>query len=189
MIRVLALDLATQTGVAFDDPDPEGGGRRRLQPIERPTFKTWQLAPSGHRRFGVRFAELYDRMIKLIDDLDYESKKPDVIAFEEPLLHKYRRGYGSGDNVRLLVGLAAVAEMVAEQHSIKCVEVNITTVKVHFGGKAGGDKEAIGARCRQLGWATKNADESDAASIWSFVKCSLDPKFSYQSTPLFGRQK
>lgn len=180
-VRVLALDIATTTGVCYDGMDW----------IDVPKFETWELRSAGGvGQYGARFASLARRLDSLIAALAMAKCKPDIIAFEEPLNVKRRSSKMSNGVTRLLVGLASVAECVAYQHGIKCVEVPVSTAKAHFGGrtKDADPKAAVMARCRVLGWQVKNTDEGDSAAIWSFVKCTSDPKFSYQTTPLFGRR-
>lgn len=169
-IRVLALDLSTTTGVAFDTAD------------NIPAFSTWELAPAAVEDYGTRYADLAYRLEAKIAEV-----RPHVVAFERPIIpqgRKFRLHV-----VRLLVGLAAVAETIAAQHRLRRVEIPVSTVKQHFGARSGSsDKSPITARCLQLGWKVRNDDEADAASIWSYVKCCEDPSFSYVSTPLFGRR-
>jgi hypothetical protein len=44
------------------------------------------------------------------------------------------------------------------------------------------------ARYRALNWAVADDHEADAAALWAHTKSHEDPVFSYQATPLFGRQ-
>lgn len=180
MIRVLALDIASTTGVCHDDPKYPNV----------PFFRTFELRGAGGAgEFGPRFAALHTRLDVLLDAMIRHNWKPDVVAFEEPLNVRRRQSKMSNSTTRLLVGLAAVAECLANIHGIKCYEVNVSTAKAHFGGRTTDDdpKAAVMARCKQLGWHVKNDNEGDAGALWSYTKCMLDPKFSYQTTPLFGR--
>lgn len=179
MIRVLALDIASSTGVCYDDPARPNA----------PCFKTWDLRVPGPEGYGTKFAELARRLNGLLASLGQSC--PTVLAFEEPLNVKRRSKKMSNYTTRLLIGLASVAELTARQHGMQCFEVPVSTGKAHFGGRTtdSDPKAAVLARCRQLGWPVKNSDEADSGALWSFTKARLDQKFSYQSTPLFWRQK
>lgn len=172
MTVVAAYDVATDVGFSTDDPKGEG----------RPIFATFHGPRHAAREdYGVRYAAFRAWMVDTIT-----VHQPELIAIEAPLMPR-------GDNmktnlitVRLLMGLAAVAEEVAATMGVRCVEENVQTIKKHFAGTGRADKDAMLARCRQLGWAVANHHEADAAALWSYCKAKTDPKFQYSTTPLFA---
>lgn len=179
-VRVLALDLATRTGVCCDS----------LAHDNVPAFRTWELSGvGGIGIYAPRFHDLRNRLHGLIHEAQVA-----VVAFEEPLnvMRKMTRGSKPMNNntTRFLIGLSAIVDECCYANGVKTYEVSVSTAKAHFGGRTtdADPKAAVFARCVQLGWPVKNTDESDAGAIWSFVKCKLDQKFSYRTTPLFGRR-
>jgi Holliday junction resolvasome RuvABC endonuclease subunit len=160
-MRLLALDIATCSGWAVDPP---GGGDRPLSGSFR--------APSDGENYGrpfVAFTDWLDGMIQV--------HQPDIVAFEAPLVVGGRNGTTRPTNahtVRLLFGLASMAEMVAERRSVDSFECHIQTVRKHFVGSGRADKREVMQRCRVFGWAPVDDNAADACAIWSFAKATLE---------------
>lgn len=164
MTVVLALDLASSTGVAWDAP---GGGR--------PFCSTWRAPTAEAKDYGRRFDEYHCWLSEVI-----VTVRPGLLGFEAPLVRSDRAA-------RFLIGLASITEMTAAHHAVPCVEEHVATIKQFFGGSGRATKDAMMGRCRQLGWAVRNDDEADAAALWTYLKSMSDPKFSFQVTPLGTR--
>lgn len=177
---IIALDLSRQcTGIAHDGPDPT-----------RPLMSSYRApAPLGLGEgdgidYGRTYAGFRGRLVALIGVV-----KPSCVAFEAPM--HVVGGHGSSRptnqaTVRVLFGLAAITEEACGSLGVLCFEVNIATIKKHFAGHGRAEKNAMMARCRQLGWAVENDNEADAAALWCYAKSIRDPKWSPNGTPLFG---
>ena len=90
----------------------------------------------------------------------------------------------------LLIGLAAVTEMIAASRGIPCSAANMQSVRKNFvgSGRPGNPKKAVADRCKLLGWTCRDDNQSDACAVWSFAKSKYDPAYRIeQATPLFGR--
>lgn len=181
MSRILALDIAYRTGWAHD------GGMDGV-PVTGvyDTRKSAGDAATGYR-MGATFESFRRWLIGKIDEV-----KPWSIAFEAPL-HVLRAGVRSNQQtLRILFGLAAMAEAVAYELDIAIAEANIGTIKSHFAGSGKADKDAMVARCQQLRWdigAPADHNRADAAGLWSLAKSLSDPKFAPIATPLFARAR
>lgn len=170
MATVLALDIATRTGAAWDGD----GGRPRVATFVLP-------AGSGIESMGRRvkaFVAWLHPLGQLI--------KPDVVAIEAPLVTRGDNVKTNVDTVRLLITLAGVAHYVANTLGCRSIEKNVQSVKRHWAGSGHADKAAMLARCRQLGWQVEDDHQADACALWALVKAELDPAFGYRTTPMFG---
>lgn len=178
MSRILALDIALRTGYAHD-------GARPGVPVTgiydcrstRGDFKT------GYH-LGETFEMFRRWLIRTVDEV-----KPHEIVFEAPvnILHGIK---SNQQTVRVLFGLAAMAEAVAYELDFPISEGNIGAIKKHFAGTARAQKPDMVARCKQLGWdigMKPDHNRADAAALWSMTKSIRDPKWSPMSTPLFAR--
>ena len=173
MAVVLALDLATRVGFAFD-----GGagapitGSRTLR--------------GGAGALGAMGKDCSAWLAEMI-----ETIKPDILAFEAPLMGG-RGVVFNAATARLLIGLAFLAETIAEAYELRCYEAHVQSVRKYFLGTArskNAKKETV-ARCRMLGWDVATHDAADAAALWAFAKANLDRSFRLdQATPLFGARR
>jgi Holliday junction resolvasome RuvABC endonuclease subunit len=172
MAVVLALDLASASGAAWDGPDG------------KPLFETFRLPPYyGPAELGARSKKFVIWLHGLM-----ERVKPAVVAIEAPLVPtKHGNLKTTAETVRLLISLVAMAHYVAECNDARVIEKNVQTVKRHWTGTGAADKHMMMQRCRQMGYPIHNDHEADAAGLWSLVKSEICPGFSYQTSPLFGR--
>lgn len=92
-----------------------------------------------------------------------EVEKPDLLVIEQPFL----RG---GPSTRVLMGLAAVAELFASDHSIRFAEVNARTLKKHATGRGDATKEQMMAAARLRGWEFDGHDEADALWLLDYTR-------------------
>lgn len=174
MARVMAVDTGTTAGVTCETADG------------RPEFHTLALKVGyDPEDRGFRYQQYEERLGDLI-----KLYRPDTLAFESPVMPRASRG---GQNivtteatVRLLIGFAEITDLIGKRHGVDVVEVNIMTWKAHFASNGRATKHDVMARCRQLKWDVRNEHEADSAGVWAFVKSVTDPKFSYQTTPLFA---
>lgn len=154
MRRVLALDLATTTGWAVDPPGP---ARRDAKPINGALVLSWD---------DNDFGPGYERFACWLEDA-ITVHAPDVLAFEAPVPRGDKRGFNAG---RILLGLAAITELVATRMHVMPYEAHIQTVRKHFVGNGGADKADVGFRCRALGWDVRTNDAADACAVWDFAR-------------------
>jgi crossover junction endodeoxyribonuclease RuvC len=179
MAKVLALDISSKTGFACDG-HIEGrpvSGVIRLPKASGDDESGWNLGPL--------FADYRRQLASLLIVV-----QPDICAFEAPLqlMHGGHAAVRTSQNtVRLLFGLAGITEGLLSEKNVRGYEANLATVKKHFAGSGRAEKEAMVARCRQLGWPAEDHNAADACGLWSLMKSLHDPRWSPRSTPLFGR--
>ncbi len=160
-MTILALDVATKTGVAV------GGPRSN-----RPTAWSVDLgkAQSHDRRFS--------NVLVLTHEL-IERHKPHLIVIEAPI--------GGRDASALLIGYVACIRGCAANRGIPIETFTSSSVRKHFLGRALAKrdfphlnaraatiaiKQAVMDRCRLLGWDVPDADAADAAALWDCARAT-----------------
>ena len=175
MTRVLALDIAAKaSGAAFDGA--EG----------RPAFATLRQRIEGDE-FGPIGTKFRTWMLDLI-----AVCRPEQIALEAPWVPSGNRAPSHPTAVRvprLLLGLAFLAEQIADECSIRCSETAVSTVRKAFLGHGRPDdpKAAVMRQCRLLGWNPQDDHQADAAALFYYAKATFEPKWAPGATPLFAR--
>ena len=168
-MKVLALDIATNTGVAVGNSG------------ENP--KSWSVylgdAPDDRR---------FSNVLKLTEGL-IEKNRPDLIVVEAAI--------GGPKASAYLIGLVACVRGQAARMGVRCEAAHLATVRKHFLGKSlsvkhfphlkpAAAKKAIKQqvidRCNLLGWAPDTDDEADACALWDYA-CAAYAR-GYQSKPL-----
>ena len=153
-MKILALDLATTTGLAF--------GSAQSAPV------TWAVD------LGKGDAKKFAKAMQMTKAA-IERYQPDLIAIEAPV--------GGPKTSHFLVGLVACVEGMAEWMKVPTEKHNIASVRKHFlgqapqlrdfkGNRAQQQKQVKGMvmnRCRALGWAVAGDDQADAAAIWDYA--------------------
>lgn len=181
MTGILALDLATQTGWAFDDP------ARQLD-MPMPIY--------GSARMGDRHADVDDKALALFHWIHrkIEELRPQYLIFEAPLLTRT----DNVDLVQLLFGLAQVAAIVAKMHDVTPYKViGITAIRIFTGvGKFEGKtrdersrakKRAVIEACRRHGWDPPDHNAADALAVLYFAQSILERgRVERTAGPLFG---
>jgi len=171
MPTVLALDISTHTGAAWDGPSGA------------PLLATWD-APHvfDPDDFGTRYTAFRNWLVPLVGIV-----KPNILVFEAPIPDRGNNVKRNARTARLLLGLAAHAEEIgnADPNVEEVIEKNVHTIKLYWTGASRADKAAMIARCRQVGWLPKTDHEADAAALWSLVKSETDPKFNFRP-PILG---
>lgn len=171
-MRVLALDVATQCGIAV--------GSSRDKP------KAWSVDLGLGRSEDYRFSEA----LRLTQGL-IETHNPDLIVVEAFIGGKHASAY--------LIGLVACVRGCAANRSVKCEMVFPATVRKHFLGKSLTSKDFPGlkqakaklaikqkvkARGEAMGWVIPDLDAADAAATWDWA-CATYAR-QYQATPHGG---
>ena len=167
---IVALDIATQTGVAVGSP---GGAPR-----------AWSVDLGKGSSDDARFSAVLTLTHKLIAEY-----KPRLLAIEAPV--------GGPKASHLLIGLVACVKGCAANRSIPVKDFPINSVRKHFLGRAPrvsdypaknraaavkAMKADVMARCRLLGWQVDGHDEADAVALWDFACATLGA----QTTPAGG---
>lgn len=170
-MKVLALDVATNTGVAVGES------------CGNPTSLTVNLGkPPNGRRFS--------NALRMTQDLIAEHK-PDLIVAEAAI--------GGPKASAYLIGLVACIEGCAVNRQTDFKTVNLGQIRKSFLGKhltkkhfpalsAAAAKKAIKMQvvqgCALRGWPVHNDDEADALALWDYACATYAP--GYQSKPHGG---
>lgn len=142
--RIVALDLATLTGICAGEPD------------EVPTLSNHRL-PSTGDDVG-RFLDAADLWAKGL----IERERPFLLVFEAPILPQAT----SFATVRKLQGLAGIVEMNGFRLGIECAEVQPSVAKKNLTGRGNAKKPEMVAACRHYGFNPAVEDEADAFAVW-----------------------
>lgn len=183
-MKVLAFDIATQTGLAV--------GNSSADPV------CWSVnlgeAPEGRRMTNAEKERLDNRrfsnVLKLAHGL-IAKHNPDLVIIEASIGGKNKSDY--------LIGLVACVRGCAANRGVKVEIVYPATVRKHFLGKALTSrdfpgmkparakiaiKERVATQCRALGWVVPDLDAADAAACWDWACATMVP--NYQSKPAGG---
>lgn len=146
-MKILALDLATNTGFARNyGPKPRTGSVS----FERPKVtKKQQKVPVGF-------------VFSAFDDWLSKQEVPDLLVIEEPHL----RG---GNATRLCVGLWAVASCGAFNGGAEVMSVRTRDLKISFTGIGNASKEDMIAMAKRRGYDPKDDDEADACLLLEYA--------------------
>lgn len=144
MTRLLAFDLATNTGWAAGDG------------TKLPVVGHFRLPATGHDvgRFLVSARDYYGVLISRF--------QPDVVLFEMPIL-------GTVVTVavtRKLHGIAGQLEVICLDRGVPCREVAPSTAKKRLTGSGRAKKPEMIHAARRLGIDIETEDEADAVAVW-----------------------
>jgi hypothetical protein len=103
--------------------------------------------------------------------------RPGVFAFESPIVAS-RGGWGKGrgsdeNNVRRLIGIVSVAELVCARRGLRCMEVNNKSAKAFAGVSRFKDKDGMVVAMTALGYEVGDSHQSDACAIARVVYSQL----------------
>lgn len=171
MTRLVALDLATNTGVAVGD--------------------THGAPIASHERLGEAgssHAARFSQMLRFTDLL-IKRHKPDLIAIEQPVAAGV---IGGEERVQLAMGWRAVVFTVAYRRGIRCVEYPVSSIRSHFlggGVPKGQGKKLTMQRCARLGWKAADDNEADALALWDFARMKLGADCTPPAFGLFDHDR
>jgi len=183
---ICGMDIATSCGCADGSPDDR-----------RPRAFTWDLREAGKDR-PARLAMLMDYCDRYfrenqVDALFYEKGLPIAALFASVAKGGAQAAFRMGatdETIGFLRGAIGVVEACAHRARVPRIEgVGVQQARhalLGYSPKRGEGKDEVSERCRILGWAHKNQDESDALAIWSMGVGLMSPLSNYKSTPLFG---
>lgn len=159
MTSVLALDASKAVGVAFF-----------ASPAAKPRCQTWHAKGSWDSdEYGSFFSDFETWLIAQV-----RLDKPQVLAFESPLLLPRIKGRGTDEQqVRRLIGMAAIIEKIAHQLSVRCLEANVQDVKAAGGvpprrpeGMTKSQyKEMMTVAMTRRGFPCADSHQSDACAV------------------------
>lgn len=170
-MKILALDIATRTGVAFRGPGDNAP-------------RTWAIDLGKGQTEERRFARCL-RMVKHY----HATLRPDLIAVEAAIGGKHANAY--------LIGLVACVRAQAAMCGVPVKIYHAGSVRKHFIGKAltARDfpgmsaakakleiKRAVADQCHAFGWHVDGLDEADAAALLDLARA----KEGIQSMPTGG---
>ena len=171
-MKIVALDIATQTGIAVGS---SGGDP-----------KCWSVDLGK----GLSEAGRFSNVLRLAHGL-LETHSPDLVVCEAFIGGKNASAY--------LIGLVACVRGWAANRGVKVEMVFPATVRKHFMGKALTSrdfpgmkpakaklaiKERVAAQCRAIGWEVPDLDAADAAATWDWACATYAPR--YQAKPHGG---
>lgn len=91
---------------------------------------------------------------------------PDVFGFESPIVVPHRDGRGSDENnIRRLIGVVSIAELVCAKRGLRCLEVHNQTSKSFMGLKRGKDKDGMVVAMTALGYDVGDHNQADACAV------------------------
>jgi hypothetical protein len=171
-MKILALDLARNTGYAF-------GAVGDAKPI----FGSVRFGSAGASHQAL-FAHAREWSSKR-----FREWQPDRIVREAPL--HFRGGKSRVGNDEISYGLPAI--MLAVAHLLNIFDVSMADtrdVRMHFLGESPPRVEAKRktiARCRMIGWNVADDNQADACATWSYACGLQNLEAALRPTPLFGQ--
>lgn len=170
---ILALDLSKSgTGWAYGHP----AVLRSRSAIELAIAHGDRAVPlSGSKPMGTA-ADSMGRVFCAFSDWLADSIttfSPGVLVFEAPLPGGRQSSINAG---RLLIGLASVAELIAERRGLRVYEVAVSTVRKHFCGDGRATKDDVMAECRRRAWEPVDHNAGDALAALDYSIACLTPR-------------
>lgn len=172
---ILAIDIATVTGFAR--------GRVGSTPV------------CGSFRFASRGSEdnaVFAACHRWIADILEPRPRPDIIIVEKMLSPEAKLGSTTTEVRDRLAGLQGIIRAVAVRRGISDIqEAGVQEVRKHFIGHGNLKRDKAKARvmavCNALGWDAPDDNAGDAAALWHFACCLIDPTQATLVSPLFNK--
>lgn len=166
LFGILALDLATNTGWAYErqDAGPVMGSVNFKQP---------EGAHPGD--LFLAFRQWFIPFCQLV--------RPERVVYEAPWLDV---GTGQAATLEFLVGLAAQVLADTAALGLPVAKASSNTVRRVFCGNSRAKKPDVMAECQRRGWKPKTHDEGDAAALLTYAVhmyaparyCFLEPRMT-----------
>ncbi len=138
-MRILALDMATKTGWAMNDPSVSGVENFAVRRGESP---------------GMRFV----RFVAWLEEI-IEKARPDLVVYEQA----HHRG---GAATEVAVGLATHLQSTLARHGIDHTSYHTATIKKHATGRGNAGKEEMMAAYRER-FGSRPVDDNEADARWA----------------------
>lgn len=156
-MRLLALDIAGTTGWALFEHEHD----------VKPKLGTWHLPAAMVGHYGRRGAAFQDWLNDRVCLM-----QPDAIAFESPIFVKWSSDLATNEHtIRLLIGLAMIAELVAWRLQKRILEVHSQTAKKRLAGSGRAKGNDMVVAAVKQGYAVANDHEADACAV---ALCAYD---------------
>jgi hypothetical protein len=171
--KVLALDLATQTGWCHGAPGAV------------PKFGAVKFGKPGGER-----AAVYRTFITWLS-LFCSAHRVDLIVYESAAEPMIMQGRTRIETIKLLCGMCENLENWAYGKK-DLREASVQQVRCHFIGqnyKSAIAKPMVMDVCKARGWMVNNTDEADACALWDYQCVWLRPDLAYRGTPLFAAMR
>jgi hypothetical protein len=170
---ILALDVASKTGVAFGRP----GGVPRLQTID---FRGEGELPG-----------LYGRAVAWMATT-LRDEPPDMVVIERVVPPSGARGFTNHDTTMISIGMFGILCGIINCKSIRLELAAISTWRKHFLGRGNYPgviaKQMAVDRCKLLGWSPPDHNAAEAAGIWDWAGQMFMGK-TPEALHLFGEKK
>jgi hypothetical protein len=170
--KILALDVATKTGVAEGRP----GEVPRLQTID---FRGDDGLTGLYGRATLWMAT------KLRDD------PPDLVVIEKPVPPSAAFGHTNADTTMITIGMFGLLCGIVHCKSIRLEIAPISTWRKHFLGNGrlpGPIAKAMALeRCALLGWTAIDHNAAESAGIWSWAGATFMGRIP-EALHLFGER-
>jgi len=165
---LIALDLATNTGVAHGDVgQPPCCLTKRFQ--------------------GEDEGSIFAHALRWIDEL-IDEHKPDAVYVEAPMMLGAARGQTNARTIRRLNGLYAIVVAAVRDARIPCSAPSVGDIRQTFIGSRvipGPEaKRRAKEMCSLLGWEVADRDQADAAALYYYAGCELAPNLMVPITPM-----
>lgn len=137
-MRILALDLATKTGYAMNEPDVSGTEDFSLRRGDSP---------------GIR----YLRFVSWLEEIIAKSR-PDIVVAEQA----HHRG---GAATEVAAGFQTHMQSTCAKHGVEFTTRHTGTIKKHATGKGNAGKDEMMAAFVQK-WGREPKDDNHADAMW-----------------------
>jgi hypothetical protein len=161
MASLLTLDASKFVGWSF-----------WKSPADKPHCRTWEAKSRwDSEAYGPYLLEFKTWLNSMLDLL-----RPDVLAFESPIV--VSRGWGKGrgsdeNNIRRLISVVGIAELIAMERELVCIEVPNQTAKAYMGVSSRRSSGMTDAQYKQLmidamtlrGYRIGDSHQADACAV------------------------
>lgn len=139
-MKILALDIGTTTGWAFNIG-------------EQVFYGKWDLKPSRHEGAGMRWIKLRNSLDKIIGS--------NLVVYEEVAAHKGTAA------AHIYGGLIAIVQSWCDEKKVNYTSVPVGTIKKHATGKGNaGKKQMIEAANAKFKLKLSERDHDIADAMW-----------------------
>ena len=157
--RILALDLAKNTGWAFGAASPEAKPRYGSVQLGKPAL--------GHGSVGCGLEDW-------LWDFSSVHLKPTILVVEAAI-----SGHRGRAAAEIALGLLMVCEMFKHRASIQLKVCAVSTVRARVIGTGRAKKPDVMAWCERQGYGPPDYDAADALALWELSRRALTGKESF----------
>jgi hypothetical protein len=173
--KILALDVATKTGVA------EG------RPGEVPRLRTIDFRGDAKNDLTVLYGRATLWMAMTLRD-----NPPDLVVIEKPVPPSGAWGHTNHETSMITIGLFGILCGIVHCKSIRLEIAPISTWRKYFLGRGNHPgviaKQMAVDRCKLLGWDAIDNNAAEAAGIWDWAGATFMGKIP-ETLHLFGEKK